>query len=317
MDNLLFQLRNAVIDENEPTAGLLRKCIVLGAYTGSEQLKRWARSELNGYTDQDELPVYRTIPAPILSMDFRSGNTLVRKRTISRMQIPENARTLIPEFLSFYHPLEELEGFTNQESVRFADSRLVHAQYIWNKELSWTQEILKLEYFISKPTFQGMVGKIRTSLVEVIAELTADLPPEGVPSKESVDKTFEIIIKPTSQIINNYIDGNSNQIAIGNGIKQKNTIQEVIDDLRDSIFKIKSHIAGPVNSDIDVDELYSLVQELDTSISAPQNISKEQGQSLLKRFQAFTERTSDTAFQALLSGAAQGVAGLLAQGFFS
>lgn len=77
MDNLLFQLRNAVIDENEPTAGLLRKCIVLGAYTGSEQLKRWARSELNGYTDQDELPVYRTIPAPILSMDFRSGNTLV------------------------------------------------------------------------------------------------------------------------------------------------------------------------------------------------------------------------------------------------
>ena len=126
-----------------------------------------------------------------------------------------------------------------------------------------------------------------------------------------------MIIKPTSQIINNYIDGNSNQIAIGNGIKQKNTIQEVIDDLRDSIFKIKSHIAGPVNSDIDVDELYSLVQELDTSISAPQNISKEQGQSLLKRFQTFTERTSDTAFQALLSGAAQGVAGLLAQGFFS
>lgn len=69
MNRLLLQLRDAALDENEPTAGLLRECLFLGSSIGSECLRRWAESELKGYSDEDELPAYRSIPAPINTID--------------------------------------------------------------------------------------------------------------------------------------------------------------------------------------------------------------------------------------------------------
>ena len=49
--SLLTDLRERVIDEAEPLPGLLRKCLMLGAQTGSQSLREWARFELNGYPD--------------------------------------------------------------------------------------------------------------------------------------------------------------------------------------------------------------------------------------------------------------------------
>jgi hypothetical protein len=47
-DALLRSLRERMLDESEPLAGLLRKCLLLGAETGSVTLRYWARKELNG-----------------------------------------------------------------------------------------------------------------------------------------------------------------------------------------------------------------------------------------------------------------------------
>ncbi|MCV7746188.1 hypothetical protein M3B82_008105 [Micrococcus luteus] len=46
--SLLTDLRERVIDEAEPLPGLLRKCLMLGAQTGSQSLREWARFELKG-----------------------------------------------------------------------------------------------------------------------------------------------------------------------------------------------------------------------------------------------------------------------------
>jgi hypothetical protein len=37
-DSLIRALREKVMDESEPLAGLLRKCLLLGAETGSDSL---------------------------------------------------------------------------------------------------------------------------------------------------------------------------------------------------------------------------------------------------------------------------------------
>ena len=103
-----------MLDESESTAGLLRKCILLGADTGSEKLRQWALLELKGYSDQDELPAYRAVSAPLF-MDSISGLTFAQDQTITRIQIPEKARNLVPDSISFYQPLEELEGLAKQE----------------------------------------------------------------------------------------------------------------------------------------------------------------------------------------------------------
>lgn len=55
-DTLLRSLFTQVLDESQALPGLLRKCLALGAETGSESLRSWARNELNGYHDQEAVP---------------------------------------------------------------------------------------------------------------------------------------------------------------------------------------------------------------------------------------------------------------------
>ena len=50
-DTLLRSLRERMLDESEPLAGLLRKCLLVGAETGSRRRDR-ARKELNGYASE-------------------------------------------------------------------------------------------------------------------------------------------------------------------------------------------------------------------------------------------------------------------------
>ncbi|MBM7025312.1 hypothetical protein [Clavibacter zhangzhiyongii] len=75
-DTLLRSLRDRALDETEPLAGLLRKCLLLGAETGSSSLRDWARLELNGYVEEASVPEYRKIPGVPLSVDSVSGTTL-------------------------------------------------------------------------------------------------------------------------------------------------------------------------------------------------------------------------------------------------
>lgn len=85
--SLLTDLRERVIDEAEPLPGLLRKCLMLGAQTGSQSLREWARFELNGYPDDVDAPAYRSIHAGML-MSSISGNTVVSRQPVSWYDFP-------------------------------------------------------------------------------------------------------------------------------------------------------------------------------------------------------------------------------------
>jgi hypothetical protein len=65
-----------MLDESEPLAGFLRKYLLLGAETGSDSLRQWARKELNGYDKDDELPGYRKLPTPPLALPSLSGHPI-------------------------------------------------------------------------------------------------------------------------------------------------------------------------------------------------------------------------------------------------
>ncbi len=76
-----------MLDESEPLAGLLRKCPLLGAETGSDALRDWARRELNGYAEED-VPNYRKLQNVPISMTSISGNTWTKGQVIDRLQLP-------------------------------------------------------------------------------------------------------------------------------------------------------------------------------------------------------------------------------------
>ena len=69
---LLAEIERDLLD-GRALADLLRKCIMLGGRSGSQELRDWAGKELRGYDPDDELPPYRVVSAPIM-LDGISGN---------------------------------------------------------------------------------------------------------------------------------------------------------------------------------------------------------------------------------------------------
>nr|WP_146077534.1 hypothetical protein [Clavibacter michiganensis] len=186
-DTLLRSLRERLLDESESLAGLLRKCLLLGAETGSDALRQWARYELNGYDDAVELPSYRKLPTPPISVDSFSGNTWAKNVPYSRLQLPPAARECIGEEFLLYQPIEELQSLSAQGSLSFTGTGLSYAQHLWNKELGPFQQIIGMSFMMSGSAISGVLGKIRTQLVDIVADLTADTPLAELPEKEQVD----------------------------------------------------------------------------------------------------------------------------------
>lgn len=186
-DTLLRSLRARLLDESESLAGLLRACLLLGAETGSESLRQWARFELNGYADDEELPSYRKIPSPVIQVDYMSGNTRATNQPYNRLQLPVEAQKGVPEFMPLHQPIEELEKLSVQKSLSFTGTGLAYAQSMWNKELGPFQQITGMSFSVSGAVFAGVLGQIRTQLVDVVADLTADTPLEELPRKDQVD----------------------------------------------------------------------------------------------------------------------------------
>jgi hypothetical protein len=186
-DSLLKSLRDHVLNEDEPLAGLLRKCLLLGAETGSDSLRQWARKELNGYDDTDDLPHYRRLATPPISADTISGNTWSKNVTYNVLQLPLKARASVGDSFLLYQPIEELEHLATQKSMSFTGTGLAYAQSLWNQELGPFREVMNLRFNLSGSTFAGALGKIRTQLVDLVADLTTDTPLTELPRKEVVD----------------------------------------------------------------------------------------------------------------------------------
>ncbi|KAA0973340.1 hypothetical protein FQ154_18740 [Paeniglutamicibacter gangotriensis] len=189
MTNTLLQsLRERILDESEPLDGLLRKCLLLGAETGSTSLRAWARNELDGYKNDDQVPGYRVFPTSPIVTEEISGRFHSKGRRLHRLELPDNASEVIPEHFNVFQSVAELEGHSKSKEVSFLTPDLSLAKLLWNRELdSDFQQIVGLTYVLSGSSIAGILSKIRTQLVEIIADLTAEIPLAELPRKDQVD----------------------------------------------------------------------------------------------------------------------------------
>lgn len=190
-DALLGSLRAQVMDETEALAGLLRKCLMLGAQTGSESLRQWARYELNGYDDEADLPSYRRLPTPMLSVDSISGRTWATGVGYNVLQLPEKAREFVGPELPLRQPIEELHQLSASKTLSLSSGSLAYAQHLWNQELGPFEQIVSMSFRCSGATISGVLGQIRNQLVDLVADLTADTPLSELPRKAQVDAAME------------------------------------------------------------------------------------------------------------------------------
>lgn len=307
-DTLLRSLRERLMDESESLAGLLRKCLLLGAETGSESLRQWARYELNGYDEEVELPGYRRLPTPPISVNSISGNTRVTGQVFNRLQLPSEAQLGVPEYLPLHQPIEELEKLAAQKSFSFTGTGLAYAQTMWNKGLGPFQQITGMSFSLSGSAITGVLGQIRTQLVDVVADLTADTPLAELPGKEQVDAA---VGQHIGTQYNTTIHAGNGPTAIGT--EAEATSQGLgVDDVIRLLEAVRTASSGLDDQSVR-DELLQAVEDLRTEL---QSVSPDTGSVMKKagRLKAVAASIGIPALGSAVSGAVEAVTTLAMNG---
>ena len=72
----------------------------------------------------------------------------------------------MPELLYLTQPIEELERQAQEKSLRFKPPGLAAAQSVWDRELGPFQSIVNMSYILSGTSISGLLGQIRTKLID-------------------------------------------------------------------------------------------------------------------------------------------------------
>lgn len=309
-DTLLRSLRQHLLDESEPLAGLLRKCLLLGAETGSNSLREWARKELNGYGDEDEVPEYRKVQSVPISMDSMSGNMWTKNQIITRHQLPQAAWEYVPEEFPFKQPIEELEQLAAKGGLSFNSPGLLMAQDIWNAKLDMFQNIVGMHYTMTGAVLAGILGQVRTKLVDLIADLTADTPLSELPKKDQVDAA---VTHRLGDIYNTTIQSANGPVAIGAKAKASTEGLSVDDALR--LLDRVQQVAVGID-DTERAELFEAVAEFRVAVEqeAPDtsDVVKKVG-----KLRAIADKIGVASVSAATGGAAQALTELAIGGAFT
>lgn len=310
-DTLLRSLRERMLDESEPLAGLLRKCLLLGAETGSTSLREWARKELNGYGDDDDVPEYRKISAPI-SMDSMSGNTWMTGQVIDRHQMPRECWEYVPESIALKQPIEELEQLSTRDKLRFTNPGLAYAQTLWNGQLGPWQNVASLSYVTGGSAIKGILGQIRTQLMDLIADLTADTPLAELPGKEQVDAAVNHRIAPARDVYNTTIHQAGAPVAIGTKAKASTeglTVEDAM-KLLDKVLEVAGDLEAGQRA-----ELGDAVAELREAVEQD---SPDTGEVVKKvgNLRRIADKIGVASISSATGGAAQAITELAVTGAF-
>ena len=213
--DLLTQIEIGAHDPESDVPSLLRLCIKLGSETSTERLREWASLELKGYGSDDDLPQYRLIGAP-LQLDGILGNTYVRRKPVPHMLIPDFARDSVGSGqVRMAQPIAELvdllasarkEGgdaiklgpYMAPELVALMNSELAKAEQeslFGGYSPPPSQQIDRIYWSINPAPIAGIVDRVRTNLVELVAEMRAGTPVgQGLPTPEIAQQAVDVAI---------------------------------------------------------------------------------------------------------------------------
>lgn len=205
--DLLRQIEQGVTGEDENTATLVRKALVLGGLVASTDLRDWARRELNGYGNDDDLPEYRKIQTGIY-VDGVVGGTIITGLQISASALPKAVREAgIANEVELRMSLAELESMAHSDGnsvmLSLPDAPLIARMLDAASGQAPFQQTSAVYYKVTAGTITGVVDRVRTGLAELVGELLETAPNEtDAPSKAATDQAVNLVVTGRRHRIN-------------------------------------------------------------------------------------------------------------------
>ncbi len=193
---LLDEIEKEAIDGDLVKA--LRLCLSLGGKAGSAELRDWASRELRGYRGED-IPAYRRISAP-LQIDSITVNAIVRGQTISSLQLPGFVRDELSEEVPLRHSLPGLVDLVTEakkrgEPIRLGPPEAAALVTYMNSQNDEYTHIERLYWSMSASSVQEVIERVRSNLVELVAEMRAGMPSGGtMPSVGVASQAVGVVV---------------------------------------------------------------------------------------------------------------------------
>jgi hypothetical protein len=183
-------------------AEALRRCMVLGGKMESPDLREWAAKELRGYSVTDELPDHREVAAPIC-IDATTPRWQVTAQPIARSALPDAVQSVVGELAPIRFGVGEIEAMVKNHrangdaSVLLALPHAADVCRLMNHEIGNPyQNVSRIYWTVALSALEGVVDQVRTSLAELVSELTAGLPAgEDLPTSDVVSQAVSVAIK--------------------------------------------------------------------------------------------------------------------------
>ena len=265
----LKALRVRVLEENARLSGLLRLCLAVGAATGSDRLRTWARQELNGYSLDDDLPSYRRLPL-LLRRDMLVGTWQLTNQSITPHHVPKDLRHFVPDTADFRQPIDALEreAASTSATLTYGNHGFAALATRWTAQLPAFQRVTAVYFTATPSTLAGLVGHIRTNLVELVADMTQDLPFDSLPEKEKVDSvvTQHIHGDYTSYVTS--MKSNNGVVGQGASVTQTQNNGVLADELVDLTQAVRNALGHDGIADEDREQVEHAIDDLEDAVRA-------------------------------------------------
>mgnify|MGYP001476251685 CR=1 FL=1 len=196
------QIELEALKGDVPIASTLRKVVALGGQVGSADLRDWASLELRGYADtQVDLPSYRR-PGAVIKIDYVNLRVQATGQQIGPDDLPEGVRDRIDERVPLAQGIGEIEAMAQRAradggSVMMAIPGASLITKMMNQDIGEPyQSITAVYWSLSESALEGVLDRVRTTLVELVAEMRAAMPASAEsPSADIADQAVNIAVR--------------------------------------------------------------------------------------------------------------------------
>ena len=230
--NLLDEIQQDLTSPSATAANILRKARVLASQLRSVELQQWAKSELDGYGNNEELPAYRQMRLAAYGKIYGWGG-IRRNLPIPTTMLPAELHEMLTDF-----PVREnvaaLEAIieSNGENLQFKHppewTELLKKHF----EQTSVEGLSETYQPVPKYLYSGILDSIKNKLLEFVLEIKENNVNPDEPNPTATDQDL------VRSAVVNHIYGNNNTLAIGNQISQqvspvqRGDIDSLIEQLR-------------------------------------------------------------------------------------
>lgn len=281
---LIDEIIELLSSQSGSLSDALLKTKVLLHKIGHQELVEWVNDELNGYSDDKELPSYRRLLAQVL-VNASNGAYSVTRQPIPLFHLTETEKERL-QYVKMSQSLAVLENLVSDKGGHLQSPIPMEANHKLSKGLGNGYMVEKAWSEIQQADLYQIFIQVRSRLLDFILNLKDQI--GDLSSEQDIKKLTDSI--DTSSLFNNAIFGNNATIIVGSGNKQKVINTVVKGDFNTLANELTQH-------EVAESDISKLKVAIDSDEQTKEIAGREFGPSVKKWLKSMLSKAVDTSWQ--------------------